>query len=54
MLRERVFVGTSSVIVNKPGLTVGEGAVVGAGAVVTKDIPAGATAVGNPAKRIEA
>ena len=33
-----------------PGITIGEGAKVGAGAVVTKDIPDGAIAYGNPAK----
>ena len=32
------------------GVRIGEGAVVGAGSVVTKDIPAYAIAVGNPAK----
>lgn len=32
------------------GVRIGEGAVVGAGAVVTHDIPAGAVAVGNPAR----
>lgn len=35
-----------------PGVTIGDDAVVGAGAVVVKDIPAGAVAVGNPAKVI--
>lgn len=34
------------------GLTIGEGAVVGAGSVVTKDVPAHTTVVGNPAKKI--
>lgn len=32
------------------GITIGEGAMVGAGAVVTKDVPAGALVVGNPAR----
>jgi acetyltransferase-like isoleucine patch superfamily enzyme len=35
------------------GVTIGEGAVIGANAVVTKDIPAGAVAVGVPAKVIK-
>ena len=33
-----------------PGVTIGENAMVGAGAVVTKDVPARAVVVGNPAK----
>ena len=41
-------IGAGAVIL--PGLTIGKGATVGAGAVVTKDVPPGVTAVGNPAK----
>lgn len=33
-----------------PGVSIGENAMVGAGAVVTKDVPANAVVVGNPAK----
>lgn len=36
-----------------PGLTIGEKAMVGAGAVVTKDVPARAVVAGNPAKIIK-
>jgi acetyltransferase-like isoleucine patch superfamily enzyme len=32
------------------GVTIGDGAIVGAGSVVTKDVPAGAIAVGAPAR----
>ena len=36
-----------------PGITIGECAIVGAGSVVTKNVPAGETWYGNPAKRQE-
>lgn len=42
-----VFVGARCIILK--GVNIGDGAVVGAGSVVTRDIPAGTTAVGNPA-----
>ena len=35
-----------------PGVSIGENTVVGAGAVVTRDLPAGVVAVGNPARVI--
>lgn len=45
---DNVWIGTG-VIVN-PGVTIGEDTVIGAGSVVTKDIPSGVVAVGNPCK----
>lgn len=47
-LKEGVFLGTGSKIIQ--GYTVGENVIIGAGAVVNKDIPANCTAVGIPAK----
>jgi galactoside O-acetyltransferase len=44
------FLGVNSVVL--PGLTVGEGAIVGAGAVVTADVPPGEVWAGVPARRI--
>lgn len=41
-------IGGGSVIL--PGVTIGENAIVGAGSVVTRDVPAGQTVVGNPAR----
>ncbi|WP_296922750.1 sugar O-acetyltransferase [uncultured Megamonas sp.] len=39
-------------VVITPGVTIGENCVIGAGSVVTKDIPANSIAVGNPCKVI--
>ena len=43
-----VWIGGGALIL--PGVTIGDDAIVGAGAVVTRDVPAGATVVGNPAR----
>jgi UDP-2-acetamido-3-amino-2,3-dideoxy-glucuronate N-acetyltransferase len=49
-LRRGASIGAGAVIL--PGLTIGERAMVGAGAVVTRDVDAGAVVVGNPARVI--
>lgn len=48
---KNVWIGANVTVL--PGVTIGDNAVIGAGAVVTKDIPAGAVAVGIPAKEIQ-
>lgn len=48
---DRVWIGANVTILK--GVTIGDDAVVGAGSVVTKDIPEKAIAVGNPAKVIK-
>lgn len=48
LVKKRAAIGSNATILC--GITIGEGAVIGAGAVVTKDVPAGATVVGNPAR----
>jgi acetyltransferase-like isoleucine patch superfamily enzyme len=46
-----VFIGARAIILK--GVTIGDRAIIGAGAVVTKDVPAGYLAVGNPATASE-
>lgn len=48
---DNVWVGGNAVIC--PGVHIGDNCVIGAGSVVTKDIPAWSVAVGNPAKVIK-
>lgn len=43
-----VWIGGGAIIL--PGVTIGDDAIIGAGSVVTRDVPAGAAAVGNPAR----
>ena len=50
-LKRNCKIGSHTVIM--PGITVGEGAVVGACSFVNRDIPAGCTAVGTPARIIK-
>ena len=47
-IERRASIGSNATILC--GLTIGEGALVGAGAVVTRDVPAGATVAGVPAR----
>ncbi len=42
------WIGGGAIIL--PGISIGEDAVVGAGSVVTRDVPAGSTVLGNPAR----
>lgn len=45
-----VWIGGGAIVL--PGVEIGDDAVVGAGSVVTRDVPAGATVVGNPARMV--
>jgi len=47
-VRRGASIGSGALVFG--GLTIGEGAVIGAGAVVLKDVPAGATVAGVPAR----
>ncbi|GAA2246688.1 sugar O-acetyltransferase [Rarobacter faecitabidus] len=49
-LHDNVWLGGGVIVC--PGVTIGENSVVGAGSVVTRDIPANVVAVGNPARVI--
>jgi maltose O-acetyltransferase len=50
-IEDDVWIGTRAIIL--PGITVGKGAIIGAGAVVTKDVPPYAICAGNPARIIK-
>lgn len=47
-VEEESWVGAGAVVI--PGIRIGRGARVGAGAVIIRDVPAGATVVGNPGR----
>lgn len=48
VIKAGASIGANATIL--PGITIGENAMVGAGSVVTKDVPAGRVVMGNPAK----
>lgn len=48
VVKRGASIGSNSTILC--GITIGEGAIVGAGSVVTKDVPPGAVVAGNPAR----
>ena len=48
VIKDKAWIGFNSIIIK--GVTIGEGAVIGAGSVVTKDVPDYAVVGGNPAK----
>lgn len=48
---EDVWIGGGAIILG--GVTIGNGAIVGAGSVVTRDVPAGATVISNPARPVK-
>ena len=43
-----VWIGAGAILL--PGVTIGDDTVIGAGSIVTKDIPSGVVAVGNPCR----
>ena len=51
VIEERASLGSAAVILG--GVRIGAGALVGAGAVVTQDVEAGAVGAGTPARRLE-
>ena len=48
---KRVWIGSGAIVL--PGVTIGDNSVIGAGSVVTKDVPADCVYAGNPAKLIK-
>ena len=50
VIRKGAKIGANATLL--PGVVIGENAIVGAGAVVVRDVPAGAVVVGNPARII--
>ena len=51
LVKRGASIGSGAVLLC--GITIGENAMIGAGSVVTKDVPAGATVAGNPARIVK-
>ena len=54
VIGNRVTIGAHSIVLARPNttLTIGDGSIIGAGSVVTKDVPAGEVWAGNPARKL--
>jgi maltose O-acetyltransferase len=50
IIGDRVWIGYRAIVL--PGITIGEGAVIAAGAVVTRDVPPHVIVAGNPARKV--
>ncbi|MEM7317756.1 MAG: sugar O-acetyltransferase [Pseudomonadota bacterium] len=50
LIGSNVWIGGRAIVM--PGVTIGDNAIIGAGSVVLRDVPAGMTVVGNPARAI--
>jgi acetyltransferase-like isoleucine patch superfamily enzyme len=51
VIEDDVWLGYNVIVL--PGVTIGKGSVIGAGSVVSKDIPPYSIAIGNPARVIK-
>ena len=51
VLKDNVWIGDSAIICK--GVTIGENSIIGAGSVVSKDVPANSVFAGNPAKLVK-
>jgi maltose O-acetyltransferase len=50
-VHDGVWIGTNATVL--PGVTIGKKAVIGAGSVVSRDIPAYCVTIGNPCRQIK-